>query len=147
MICPRCRLINPDSALRCDCGYDFPSGTVKASYLDTAQLDILQNSGALDRASTGRFKLELERGARYVVFQYCISIAVVTLKRTSRAYLVKPDQNRFRLGLRYSLISFLFGWWGIPWGPIWTIGTIVTNCRGGVDITNDLLRAMVHAAT
>ena len=31
--CPACHLANPDSALRCDCGYDFPSGAMKESYL------------------------------------------------------------------------------------------------------------------
>jgi|SRR6266508_2329265 uncharacterized RDD family membrane protein YckC len=35
MNCPRCNLINPDSALRCDCGWDFSKGTVTASYLDS----------------------------------------------------------------------------------------------------------------
>ena len=33
MHCPRCRLINPDTAARCDCGYDFETGVVKESYL------------------------------------------------------------------------------------------------------------------
>jgi hypothetical protein len=28
MECPNCHLINPDTALRCDCGYDFASGLV-----------------------------------------------------------------------------------------------------------------------
>jgi len=32
MKCPKCSLINPDSVLRCDCGYDFESGQVKESY-------------------------------------------------------------------------------------------------------------------
>lgn len=32
--CPRCKLINPPNAERCDCGYDFPSKTVKPSYLE-----------------------------------------------------------------------------------------------------------------
>ena len=35
--CPRCRLINPDSVLRCDCGYDFGTGEMKASHLQASQ--------------------------------------------------------------------------------------------------------------
>jgi hypothetical protein len=30
--CPRCGLWNTESAIRCDCGYDFASNTVKESY-------------------------------------------------------------------------------------------------------------------
>ena len=33
MKCPRCRLENPPTAQRCDCGYDFPTGQLKPSYL------------------------------------------------------------------------------------------------------------------
>ena len=33
MDCPHCKLINPDTALRCDCGYDFQLKTMKQSYL------------------------------------------------------------------------------------------------------------------
>ena len=32
MKCPRCGLINPDIAQRCDCGYDFLSKTVQKAY-------------------------------------------------------------------------------------------------------------------
>jgi hypothetical protein len=35
------------------------------------------------------------------------------------------------MGLRASLVSALFGWWGFPWGPIWTISSIFTNAVGG----------------
>ncbi|MBN9523904.1 hypothetical protein J0H58_36240 [bacterium] len=31
--CPRCRLVNPPAAQRCDCGYDFLTQTVEQSYL------------------------------------------------------------------------------------------------------------------
>lgn len=30
--CPRCRLDSPHEALRCNCGYDFATKTVKQSY-------------------------------------------------------------------------------------------------------------------
>ena len=34
MECPHCRLLNPPSAQRCDCGYDFLSRSMQASYLE-----------------------------------------------------------------------------------------------------------------
>ncbi len=33
MVCPHCKLINPPTAQRCDCGYDFPTGKLRGSYL------------------------------------------------------------------------------------------------------------------
>lgn len=33
MKCPNCGLLNPPEALRCDCGWDFSSKTMKESYL------------------------------------------------------------------------------------------------------------------
>jgi ATP-dependent phosphoenolpyruvate carboxykinase len=34
----------------------------------------------------------------------------------------------------------LLGWWGIPWGPIYTIAAVVTNIRGGKDVTAEILQ-------
>ena len=31
--CPRCGLVNPDIAQRCDCGYDFEKGTIEKAYI------------------------------------------------------------------------------------------------------------------
>jgi hypothetical protein len=31
-ICPRCKLVNPASAQRCDCGYDFNKKSVEQPY-------------------------------------------------------------------------------------------------------------------
>lgn len=39
MKCPNCGLINPDSATRCDCGYDFPSQSMKESYSAPKRVD------------------------------------------------------------------------------------------------------------
>ena len=38
MNCPRCGLINPETAQRCDCGYDFISKSVQESYLTSTPI-------------------------------------------------------------------------------------------------------------
>jgi len=40
MKCPRCGLINPDGAIRCDCGYDFKTGEVKNSFLRSSGISM-----------------------------------------------------------------------------------------------------------
>ena len=85
---------------------------------------------------------EVRAGARFVIFQYCFSIIVMTFKRGSSIHFIRSDQNAFARGAPFSLISLILGWWGIPWGPIWTISTIVTNCRGGRDVTAEVLRSL-----
>src|SRR6185295_6788952 len=61
---------------------------------------------------------ELEReilaGGRYVVFEFCISVLVLSFKRHSSIVYLKPGQSGFGQGLPFSLISFFAGWWGIP---------------------------------
>lgn len=37
--CPQCHLINPGSAQRCDCGYDFSAQCLKESYLEAARAE------------------------------------------------------------------------------------------------------------
>src|SRR5258706_7392690 len=42
--CPKCRLANPDTALRCDCGYDFASNAMKESYLPARERRVIGNT-------------------------------------------------------------------------------------------------------
>lgn len=81
------------------------------------------------------------QGGRFVIFQYCVSILVMTFKRSSSIYFIKPGENAVAKGLPFSLISLVAGWWGIPWGPIWTLTTIATNLSGGKDVTREILAA------
>jgi len=36
--CPKCRLINPPEAERCDCGWDFVENCQRRSYLSTSTM-------------------------------------------------------------------------------------------------------------
>lgn len=82
---------------------------------------------------------ELARGARFVIYQYCISVVVMTFRRPSDIYFVRAGEGAAAKGLKFTLLSSLLGWWGIPWGPIFTIQAIWTNSRGGRDVTQQIL--------
>lgn len=78
---------------------------------------------------------ELRTGSKLIVYQYCISVGIMTFNRRSAIYLIKNDESTLIKGLKYSLISFIFGWWGVPFGPIYTVSSISTNFKGGNDVT------------
>jgi hypothetical protein len=86
----------------------------------------------------------VDQGGKFVVFQYCISIVVMTFKRGSGIYFIRPDEGTMSKSIGFTLLSFVMGWWGIPWGPIYTIGAIYTNLSGGKDVTADI---MAHFAS
>jgi hypothetical protein len=77
----------------------------------------------------------LAAGGRFVFYEMCISLLVITLRRPSAVYLMASDELGLRKGLPYTLVSLLLGWWGIPWGIIYTPITLFTNLSGGRDVT------------
>lgn len=82
---------------------------------------------------------EVQRGGRFVVYEYCFSIIIMTFKRGSDVYFVRADESRFMKGLGFTMISLLFGWWGFPWGFIYTPMALFTNLGGGRDVTNEIM--------
>ena len=96
----------------------------------------------LDEISPEELARELHNGARFVVFTYCISILILTFKRTSSVFFVRAGSSAIGYGLPYLFISLLLGWWGIPWGPIYTLGAIGTALTGGKDVTPEIAAAL-----
>ena len=70
-------------------------------------------------------------GGRAVVFEYCISCVVLTLRGSSRVHVLKPDAWAWLHGLPYTIITLLLGWWGVPWGLIGAPRALWTNLTGG----------------
>ena len=99
--------------------------------------------GMDDIKSGGQLQQELQQGAKFVIFQYCISILIITFKRSSNIYFVTHEENAVVKGVPFTLLSLLLGWWGIPWGPIYTIQSLWVNLNGGKDITKEVLASMM----
>ena len=85
--------------------------------------------------------LEVRRGGRFVVFPFCVSVIVVTFRRSSEVHFVRAGQSTLSLGIPYTLLTLFLGWWGIPWGPIYSIQCLVTNLGGGKDVTQEVMTA------
>jgi hypothetical protein len=85
---------------------------------------------------------ELSNGGKFVIFQYCISIIILTFKRSSNVYFIKAGESSAKHSAGFTLLTLVLGWWGIPWGPIYTIGSLHTNLSGGKDITQEVLHSI-----
>jgi len=81
----------------------------------------------------------VERGAKFVVFQYCVSAILTTYKRSSNVYFIRPGHTALIPRIGYSVLSLFLGWWGFPWGPIYTVQALWHNAIGGLDLTPEML--------
>ena len=96
----------------------------------------------LEGLSTNQINSELAQGAKFVMYPFAISIIVMTFRRSSDVYFVRAGESAVLKGLPFTFISLVFGWWGIPWGPIYSIGSLYTNLTGGKNVTTEVLQSM-----
>ena len=89
---------------------------------------------------------EVAKGGKFVVFKYCLSPLLFSFRNSSCTYLVRHNENAFKKSMPFTVISLLFGWWGIPWGPLHTFACLISNIKGGKDVTAETMH-YVHQAT
>ncbi|HYH08204.1 MAG TPA: hypothetical protein VEK11_14205 [Thermoanaerobaculia bacterium] len=89
---------------------------------------------------------DIKSGVQFVQYQCAVSIIVVSFLMPSKIETIQTGQSPFTRGIKYSLISLLAGWWGIPAGPIFTIASVVRNCRGGIDLTGTVAAVLTGSA-
>ncbi|PXY43079.1 hypothetical protein [Flavobacterium hydrophilum] len=81
----------------------------------------------------------VQQGGKFVVFPYTVSFILMTLKRSSDIYFIKADENTFKYSYGYVFLNLIVGWWGFPWGPIYTIGSAYHHIVGGKDLTPEVM--------
>jgi hypothetical protein len=101
----------------------------------------------IEGMTTKEINEELQRGAKFVLYQYCISVLVMTFKRGTDVYFVKSGESAVGKGMGWTVLTLFLGWWGIPWGPIHTIGSLITNFAGGKNVTAEILAAVNASAS
>lgn len=93
----------------------------------------------IDGLSAVNLQAEVMKGGRFIYYPFVISLLVVTFKRTSGVYLVRGNEKGATKGWPFTLVSALFGWWGFPYGPKYTLESIRTNIKGGKDVTDEVM--------
>jgi hypothetical protein len=96
----------------------------------------------LGNMSPDQLRFEIQRGAKLVRYQYCVSLLVITFRRSSEVYFIPAGESAISKGLPWTLVTLVAGWWGIPWGPIFSIQSLITNFKGGKDLTAEIGAAM-----
>ncbi|MEO0759465.1 MAG: hypothetical protein AAFY78_21620 [Cyanobacteria bacterium J06648_16] len=100
------------------------------------------NIHGIDGMNKQQLAAEIGNGGRFVIFQYCFSIIFMSFKRRSDIYFVRSTENAALKGLKFTLLSVILGWWGLPWGIIFTLQTLATNLGGGKDVTQPVLASL-----
>lgn len=85
----------------------------------------------------------LADGGRFVVFTYTISLILVTFRQSSSVFLLRRGEWPIKHGWPYLLISLILGWWGIPWGPIYTIQSIF-YAFAAKNVTAEILKCVTE---
>ncbi|UII23137.1 hypothetical protein [Fulvivirga ligni] len=93
----------------------------------------------IDSLTTDQISQELKNGGKFVTFQYCISILILTYKKTSDIYFIRSGESTTKHSIGFTLLSIFLGWWGLQ-GPTHTINSLHSNLNGGVDITEEMLK-------
>ncbi len=98
-------------------------------------LPVISEVDGLAGLSDEEILWELRNGAKFVVYHYCVSVIVVSFFRVSQVHFIRSNESAIWRGMKYTLLSLLLGWWGVPFGPIFTIIAIVINLCGGRNVT------------
>lgn len=74
----------------------------------------------------------LDSSIRFSVFTYVMSFLIITTREVRSGIHCRDCRDGVRN--RCNLTSVTLGWWGIPWGPFYTIKSLVSNSKVDADL-------------
>jgi hypothetical protein len=141
IICPQCGEPNNDInayCLKCKAPFRGRAAEQGGNCAEAGSFDAVRVR-KIENLTASEINFELSKGAKFFIYEYCISFVLATITRKSDIYFIKSGESRLKYSLGFSLISLLLGWWGIPWGPINTITSLGVNLSGGKDVTKEVI--------
>lgn len=78
-------------------------------------------------------------GGKFVVYEYLFPRPIFPpVKRISRIYYIDSKEKANKYSFKYNLMTLIWGWWGLPFGPSYTYSVVKHN-KTGTDFTDDVL--------
>ncbi len=105
-------------------------------------MSIELDTNRIQSMSIAELHAEIDRGGRFVVFEYRISFCVATFGGWSRVYFLREGESTASASRLYNILSLLFGWWAWPVGILHTLAAISLNLGGGKDVTVDVMEKL-----
>ena len=103
--------------------------TSRAEYDQTATSQTAESPSAPEPIKCSRCG-KVSAQPRVVVLRSVKSFVLVTLRKPIIGIFCSDCAQK--QSLKASASSWLLGWWGFPWGPIYTVQALFTNMFGGV---------------
>ena len=109
------------------------------TYLPAIEKRLKKQLIGLEELSFDELQLKLQEGGRFVCYSVVVSAVVLTSRQATEIYFQRAD--RYSPAARWvsTLFTFLFGWWGFPWGIIYTPGALLRNLQGGIDVSDEVV--------
>lgn len=90
-----------------------------------------ESQAAIERGGARYHDSLITPDTKLTQYQVALSFLIVSFRVPSRLYIVGHGSSALVASL-FTLISPLLGWWGVPWGPVYTLRAVWRNARGGV---------------
>lgn len=90
---------------------------------------------------------EILQGTRFVTYPFVVSVLILSFNRNmGGVHAVATGRWPASPMLGATIVSTLFGWWGFPWGIVWTPISLFHLWNGGRDATKEILSAEIGTA-
>jgi hypothetical protein len=73
-----------------------------------------------------------------VRYPYVFSAVLASFAVESKPVRIETPGQRYTKAIPYLLFTLAFGWWGVPWGPIYTARAVWTLLLGGTEVAEQV---------
>lgn len=102
---------------------------------------IVENAEALLNGGSREFEGDMySLSTKLVQYQFAVSLIAISMTRGTS---LRHEKDKKWLLLSCTLISVFGGWWGIPWGPYYTIVSFIENGKAKEITVQQLLVSLI----